>query len=304
MLSNALTNNGNGFHPRAKILRFMENNDTHRFIRYHDLNRTKMVAAFMFSLFGIPMLYNGQEIGYRIHPYDTYSVFLSGTSIRDSDLKGLFPYYQSLIDIRKSHPALYSENFTEISVSPNGAQFGYHRWEDEENIFVIMNMAQSPVEISAILPIKDLPLDTTKIYFLTEMLNGEVIQGYPSELEEITVSLDGFHTRLFLLADTIMYVNPISEQATTMPGKFSLSQNYPNPFNPETYINYELPMTNFVDLSIYNVLGQRVAVLVSEKKNAGFHNVKWDASGFSSGIYFYHLRAGQLHEVHKMVLLK
>ena len=85
---------------------------------------------------------------------------------------------------------------------------------------------------------------------------------------------------------------------------FTLMQNYPNPFNPKTIINYELPTTLIVDLSIYNLLGQRIATLVSSRQHAGSYQVEWDASGFSSGIYFYHLRAGQQHEVRKMVFLQ
>ncbi|CAN5329451.1 hypothetical protein BH23BAC1_BH23BAC1_17600 [soil metagenome] len=62
-------------------LRFLENNDLHRFIESHDLERTKMAAALVFGVPGIPMLYNGQEIGYRLHPYVTPSIFSRNTSI-------------------------------------------------------------------------------------------------------------------------------------------------------------------------------------------------------------------------------
>jgi hypothetical protein len=71
--------------------------------------------------------------------------------------------------------------------------------------------------------------------------------------------------------------------------KFELSQNYPNPFNPRTIINYELPITNDVELSIFNLLGQKVETLVSEKQAAGRYGVEWNAAGFASGIYYYRL---------------
>jgi hypothetical protein len=86
--------------------------------------------------------------------------------------------------------------------------------------------------------------------------------------------------------------------------KFHLEQNYPNPFNPKTIINYEIPITNYVDLSIYNLLGQKVATLVDEEQNAGTYQVEWDASGFSSGIYLYKITAGEFQAVKKMVLLR
>ena len=86
--------------------------------------------------------------------------------------------------------------------------------------------------------------------------------------------------------------------------KFCLNQNYPNPFNPSTKINYELPTTLLVKLSIFNSLGQEVATLVSEIKKAGIHQVEWNAGNLSSGIYYYMLRAGQFQEIKRMVLLK
>jgi flagellar hook assembly protein FlgD len=83
-----------------------------------------------------------------------------------------------------------------------------------------------------------------------------------------------------------------------------LWQNYPNPFNPKTIINYELPITNYVDLSIYNMLGQKIETLVSKKQNPGRHQVEWNAKNMPSGVYYYILNAGGFQEVKKMILLK
>jgi len=94
------------------------------------------------------------------------------------------------------------------------------------------------------------------------------------------------------------------EQLENLVREFRLFQNHPNPFNPKTVINYELPITNDVELSIYNVLGQKVITLVSEKQKAGHHQVEWDASGFPSGVYYYVLKAGEFRDVKKMVYLK
>jgi len=89
------------------------------------------------------------------------------------------------------------------------------------------------------------------------------------------------------------------------PSKFELSQNYPNPFNPKTAISYQLPAFSEVDLSIYNILGQKVATLVSEKQPAGRYKVEWDATKFASGVYIYKLSTDQGYtKAKKLILLK
>jgi len=96
----------------------------------------------------------------------------------------------------------------------------------------------------------------------------------------------------------------ITDFKTDIPENFALKQNFPNPFNPKTIINYELPITNFVELSIYNLLGQKIAILVSENQPVGYHQVEWDASGYASGIYYYMIKAGEFQEIRKMILLR
>ena len=92
---------------------------------------------------------------------------------------------------------------------------------------------------------------------------------------------------------------------------FHLEQNYPNPFNPSTSIRYTVPSVTLnevegsrVSLKVYDVLGNEVATLVNEEKPAGSYEVKFDAAGLSSGIYFYKLQAGSLVETKKMILMK
>ncbi len=90
----------------------------------------------------------------------------------------------------------------------------------------------------------------------------------------------------------------------TDPLSIHLYQNYPNPFNPSTTIIYELPKSSMVTLSVYDFLGRNVSVLVNERKDAGVHEVRFDASGLSSGVYLYRLTAGSYVQTRKLVLLK
>lgn len=85
---------------------------------------------------------------------------------------------------------------------------------------------------------------------------------------------------------------------------FNLYQNYPNPFNPKTVIRYSLNENRFTSLKIYNVLGNEVAALVSEKQNAGSYNIEFDGTDLPSGIYFYKITSGKYTAVKRMVLIK
>jgi polyhydroxybutyrate depolymerase len=89
----------------------------------------------------------------------------------------------------------------------------------------------------------------------------------------------------------------------TRPTMFFLSQNYPNPFNPSTTIRYELPQTSHVTLSVFDMLGRQVAMLVNEKKEAGVQEIRFDGSNLASGVYFYRLQAGAFVETRKSLLL-
>jgi len=90
----------------------------------------------------------------------------------------------------------------------------------------------------------------------------------------------------------------------TIAQHYQLYQNYPNPFNPGTTIGYNLAVNSDVKLSIYDISGQKVTTLVSERQHAGYHQINWDASQLASGIYYYHLRTENYSEMKKMILLK
>ncbi len=99
-------------------------------------------------------------------------------------------------------------------------------------------------------------------------------------------------------------VTALKTQNRNITEGFVLEQNYPNPFNPVTVITYQLPQDSEVKLTVYNALGQQVAVLVNGKMNGGIHKVEFNAKSLPSGTYYYKLQTGNRSSVNKMVLIK
>jgi len=117
-------------------------------------------------------------------------------------------------------------------------------------------------------------------------------------------------TDLFAVINGAVWRRPLSEMTSVklsgseVPIRYSLSQNYPNPFNPTTTIRYTLPTRSHVTLTVYNALGQQVAILVNQREEAGDHDVRFDGNGLASGIYFYRIVAGDLVQTKKLVILR
>jgi hypothetical protein len=103
---------------------------------------------------------------------------------------------------------------------------------------------------------------------------------------------------------TAPFVSVSVEQEITLLTEFTLEQNYPNPFNPKTTIGFGIQNKSNVKITVLNAIGEEVSLLLNEEKEAGFHQVEFNATGLPSGVYFYRLQAGSFTEIKKMVLLK
>jgi len=164
-------------------------------------------------------------------------------------------------------------------------------------------------------------IDTTEdlIYTLAEPVD-------PPEpnLFYYAVAVDNSY-KVSITSDTIGYVAfaPFCPECPTGPGNFQVSteeenlmpkqyslSNYPNPFNPTTSIKFDIPIDNFVNIIVYNVLGMEVATLVNEFRKAGSYIVSFNGSNLSSGVYYYKIKAGsqsgagEFEQVRKMMLIK
>lgn len=108
----------------------------------------------------------------------------------------------------------------------------------------------------------------------------------------------------FYITSTIVTVTDINDKTIGQPFVYKLNQNYPNPFNPVTTISFTMPKTEKVNLTVYNSIGQKVAVLINNQLNQGLHLIDWYAGQLASGIYFYKLQVGPFSQTKKMLLLK
>ena len=124
----------------------------------------------------------------------------------------------------------------------------------------------------------------------------------PATAIELNYSADGVID--LIVDEESRPVNTPKVDDYLVPKSFELSQNYPNPFNPTTTIEFSIPKDANVTLKIYDVLGKEAATLVNDRKAAGTYILNWNASNFSSGLYFYRLNAGEFTETKKMFLVK
>ena len=126
-----------------------------------------------------------------------------------------------------------------------------------------------------------------------------------SDRNDTTLSSDGY-TNLEMYLEYLIH-NPtvsVENNKNEISDKFELKQNYPNPFNPTTKISFSIPKATNVELSVFNILGQKVATLVNKELGAGSYKYNFDASNLTSGIYFYKLQANEYSSVKKMMLVK
>ncbi len=138
------------------------------------------------------------------------------------------------------------------------------------------NVAVMALDVESIRPANDVPYP----YSVKRILNGLI-----KFVDEIPTGDD-------------------RENITNVPAKYSLSQNYPNPFNPSTKIKYELPVSDYVTIKVYDLIGKEVLTLVSERQEAGRYSVTLNGADLSSGMYFYKLTSGEFTETRRMILLK
>lgn len=151
-------------------------------------------------------------------------------------------------------------------------------------------------------------------YWVYEQINlnayiGQTIKIRFNYYTDSGVPGDGFYFDDFRVVDYRVTQMGITSYGTELPDRFALYQNYPNPFNPVTKINFDIPEKSFVKLTVFDILGRKVASLVNEQLSTGKYEIQFSINQytnnqFSSGVYFYKLETGNFSDVKKMIISK
>lgn len=224
----------------------------------------------------------------------TDTIIVSGTPGNLTDLKvALFIQHQNTSDLNVK---LKAPNNTEIILlNANGGT-------SANGIYTVINdsAANALTSIIHLSPWTNYvkPLNTMGTFSNTA-LNGNWILTVTDGTATNTGTLLGWGLRFN--GSLVVGSQNISSK---IPDKFELSQNYPNPFNPATKIKFQIPSNELVKLTVYDVLGREIKVLVNNKMIAGVYEYEFNASNLSSGIYFYRLEAGKFISIKKMMFIK
>lgn len=279
-----------------------------------------------------PIYYFGDIQNYTLGEPDLWSTVLDSTDLRlylnnesrDENLS--MPGFCLLKDSIYSDFTLTIITRTGEDISVNSLAdysfiFGY---EDEDN-YNYLQMKTSSARLVNVANGIGLEIGRTTQDAITDEEFHEVVVNLSGDQLTVTIDDSSFLSKInsrllktgkigFGSEEYAMYFDDIIISGSGLPAgikdtgntpeKFKLGQNYPNPFNPTTAIGYQLSTASDVELSIYNILGEKVVTLVSERKAAGYHQIEWNAGNFPSGVYYYVIKAGAFQDVKKMILVR
>ncbi len=134
---------------------------------------------------------------------------------------------------------------------------------------------------------------------------GDLYHWWPNDYPQWLLFADGERARILAWRENgIDPATAVEEPPAALPSRYALNQNYPNPFNPSTRIDYTIPVTGHVSLKVYNTLGQEVATLFDGTRLAGTYSAAFDATGLTSGVYYYRLQSETVTLTRKLVFME
>lgn len=139
------------------------------------------------------------------------------------------------------------------------------------------------------------------VQYLVDGVNVVAVEVHQSEPGSSDIR---FHLQVTIDGDGVEVITGVEKANDLLPAEYALSNAYPNPFNPSTAINFSLPEQSNVKLEVFDALGRLVSTLANGQFDAGNYKYNWDASGFTSGIYYYRITANNFVSTNKMMLMK
>ncbi|HDP97725.1 MAG TPA: T9SS type A sorting domain-containing protein [bacterium] len=248
-------------------------------------------AVLTATMNGMPLIYSGQEAGLnkRLRFFDKDQIPWQPHPFADM--------YSTLLQLKKENKALWNGSnggqFQRVNTTNDQTIFAFVREKENDKIFAVFNF--SPGYNGATL------LDTLFCGSYTDVFTNDTVSFY----QGASITLPGWDYNIYQQASPTTGIVDDFE----MQQEFVLYQNYPNPFNPTTTIRYHLPKTSQVLLKIYNLLGEDVRTLMSEKQSGGEKTVVWDGKDrfgrdVDSGIYLYRLKVDNYCTSRRMLLLR
>jgi len=335
-----------GFYPgeNSYFLRFMESQDEDRIsYKYNSFEKTMPMASVILTAPGIPMITNGQEVGWGKGMGAVGEPDLNDRrrGIIDWEFAGrdlLTPHYQKLAQIRAQFPAFWQHrkdtngdgnvdgsdesDFDRVATG-NGIVYSFLRPFNNSNGLSVINFSSTEQTVQLNLAAENLKfengfqLDAT--YWVNNHYQGVSEQVVGSELESYTVSLPSYGSAIFTVSNQaeMVEIPPIpvllalDEDEPVQVDEFRLFQNFPNPFNPSTTIRFNLPKVSSLSLTIYDIGGREVWSASKDVAEyaAGTHEVIWNGVNhqnrtLATGIYFVELRTPEFRQVQKLMLIK
>ena len=317
-------------YPALQYAPFLSNHDQERV--YGDLFtydlKMKMAVSILMTLPGVPFLYYGEEVGMTgsnddgtnrtpmqwspgpnagfssVNPWfpinDGYVDFNVAT-LQD-DPESIWNHYRNMIHFRNENLTLQIGEYDDLSTD-NLHLLAYARSSNEGMIMSFHNFFLHVINDPAVSLSSS--IFSAGDYVVVDPLSGE-------ELGSITLDENGGFSdwnapvSLSSFSSAFLKIEPdlSIDDDSSIPLEFELYQNYPNPFNPETIINYKIPYQEHIIISIFNVNGQQIEVILDENKLPGRHSVRWDASDQPAGFYFARLQFDDEVLSSKMISIK
>ena len=338
-LHNEIDNGGFYPGPNSLYMRFMESQDEDRISYFYSNNftvdsittwkRTMPMASVLFTVPGLPMIWNGQDVGWGYGIPGSKDA--RTRSVVDWNYAGKYllgPHYQRVAHIRAQFPAFSQHkrdtNHDGLVTSADSSDFvlensssgvyAFARPWRNQNGLTVANFTASPKTIylalhnNAVMKF-DGGIQDSQYFYINDLYANSRWQIQGSGLTSAPFTVPAFGSGIYTIsttADSVTIENPLLDVGvgSHRPSTFVLSQNYPNPFNPATNIEFSIAKFGPVQVKVYDMLGREVATIVDENLQPGAYTRAWNAGNLASGVYFYRLVTPSFLAVKKMMLIR